>query len=108
MIEFIFLSIANAFISYTVARSVLFQGFRDYLFNRADPSPKGRVMNFFSELVSCPYCFSHWVAFVMVAIWQPKFTNCGLALLDLGVSAFAMVGVSSLTWAVFEKLTHEE
>jgi len=46
------ISLANMALTITVTRSVMFEKFREWT--------KG------IRLFSCPYCFSHWTAFVLV------------------------------------------
>ena len=48
------------------------------------------------ELVSCPYCFSHWLSFAAVAAYRPALVHSGFIVLDLLVAAMAMVAVSAL------------
>ena len=48
------------------------------------------------DLFKCFFCLSHWLAFVGVAIYQPRPLQ-GTLLVDLVVSAFAIVAISTLT-----------
>ena len=111
-ITFLALSFACAFISLTVTKSKFFESFRDFFFNRSTAKTKsGRIFSFFYELISCPYCFSHWVSIAMVLIWKPRFTHCGingLWILDYIVSIFVMVGLSSYLWGIFFRITHDK
>lgn len=59
LFELILLSIATASISFTVTESKLFEPIRVYVKNKN---------KFFGELVSCGYCFGHWVAFFIVIL----------------------------------------
>ncbi len=59
----IYLSIVTASISFTVTETKVFHPVREWT-----KSKNG----FLGELVSCGYCFGHWVAFVLVAIYRPK------------------------------------
>lgn len=99
------LGIAAGFISLTVTKSTLFEPFREFFFNRSE---KSSIMKFIHDLVTCPYCFSHWVSLVMVSIWQPRIVNCGILLFDLGVSWFVIVGIASYAWGIFFKITSED
>jgi hypothetical protein len=96
-VMFASLVLANAAISITITRSNLFERARDLTAG----------CPFLYDLVTCPYCFSHWVAFVMVAVWQPRFTDCGYVVIDLGISAFALIMLTGLVWGAFLKLTEE-
>jgi hypothetical protein len=95
LIEFGVLALAVATISLTVTKSSLFEGVRNFFFNFST----NPVMNWIHDLISCPWCFSHWVAFVVVAIWQPRLTDCGFWLADMVVSAFAMTALSGVFWS---------
>jgi hypothetical protein len=48
------------------------------------------------ELASCPYCMSHWLSFGMVAAFRPVIAHSGFFLLDLFVSAFAIVAIAAM------------
>ena len=109
LVTFLLLSLANGSIAMTVTKSQIFAGFRDLFFNFAAPGTlRGKILGWLYELISCPYCFSHWVALVMVAIWRPRLTNCGYALADYGVSVFAMVGAAAYWMGIFYKASEGE
>jgi hypothetical protein len=63
MEKVIYLSLVTASISFTLAEAEIFLPLRDWI--------KGRI-SFFGELLGCGYCLGHWVAFALVAIYQPK------------------------------------
>ena len=48
------------------------------------------------ELFDCPYCFSHWVSFAAVAVARPVVTSTGLLLIDLLISAFAVIALAAM------------
>jgi len=62
MEKLIYLSLLTASVSFTVTETKVFLPFREWA---KEISPR------FGELVSCGYCFGHWVAFVLVAIYRP-------------------------------------
>jgi hypothetical protein len=108
----IVLGVANGFVSLTVTKSLFFQSFRDFFFNHSI-GPRGqrrRFIPWIHDLVSCPYCFSHWVSLAMVIIWKPILTKTeiGTPYLDFLVSLFALVGVSSISWALFLRLSPDD
>ncbi|MGR7109792.1 hypothetical protein ACU63B_07445 [Klebsiella aerogenes] len=47
-------------------------------------------------LLSCFYCFSHWVVLVGMAIYRPVLLNSGFWLVDLAVTAFFTIGLTSI------------
>ncbi len=91
------LSIANGAIALTITKSKFFAGMRAWLSLRTSWLGK-----FAYGLLSCPYCFSHWLAAVSVVLWQPRLTYIhygrvsGLWIADYVVSAFVLVGMSAL------------
>ncbi len=83
----LYLSAAIAAISLTVTRAVVFRWWREWV----DSKNK-----FIGELFTCPYCFSHWLSIAAVIIYQPRLVTSNILILDLIVSIFVMVTVSSL------------
>lgn len=81
------LSLAVAAISFTTSKAVIFRSLRLWIDDRNE---------WLGELVACPYCTAHWVAFAAVAIYQPRPVNSGALILDLFVSAMAIVAVASI------------
>jgi len=57
------LSLVTAAVSFTVTETKLFEGLR-----------KGAASwrQLLGDLMSCPYCFGHWVAFALTAVYQPR------------------------------------
>lgn len=85
LIEILILALAVAVISLTVTKSTLFEKPRQWILERSA---------WIGKLVTCPYCTSHWVSFVLVALYQPKITHSPWWQLDLLVSAFAIVALA--------------
>jgi len=48
------------------------------------------------ELFSCPYCLSHWITWVAVAVYRPRLLHSGVAILDYFVSAMAIVAAVAM------------
>jgi hypothetical protein len=96
MTTLLFLGIANGMISLCLAKAELFRTPREFLFNRSIKL----IYNFLYNLISCPYCLSHWVAAAMVIIWKPVITHCGICLFDYVISVFVMVGFATITWTI--------
>lgn len=90
MKEVVYLSLVTASISFTVAETKLFKPVREWI--------KGKN-SFCGELVSCGYCFSHWVAFALVAVYQPKLFSAWW-LLDYFLTALVISWLSSVQWIV--------
>lgn len=80
------LSMGIAAVAMTVTRSAIFGPMRDAIEKRSE---------WFGELFSCQYCFSHWLSFAAVAWFRPLPVTSGNLLIDLGVSAFVLVTLAS-------------
>lgn len=108
LMKFTMLSLAAAFVSLTVTKSKFFTSFRDFFFNLSGnlKTPFQKVMGWVYDLVTCPYCFSHWVCIAVVAVYRPNFINSGYLLADLAVSTFAMIGLTSYLWVGFYYLSN--
>ncbi|NUO09969.1 MAG: DUF1360 domain-containing protein [Candidatus Brocadia sp.] len=63
MEEILYLSFVIASISFAVTETKIFKPMREWV--------KGKNA-FLGELISCGYCFGYWVAFALVAIYQPR------------------------------------
>lgn len=81
------LSAAVWLISTTIARARAFRPLRRAVKARSD---------YFGEGISCQYCISHWVGFVLCAVYQPRFLVSRWPAVDLAVSAFVVVAVGAL------------
>lgn len=58
-----------------------------------------RKNSFLGELLSCAYCFSHWTAFALVAIYQPKLFESWW-LLDYFLAALVVAWLSAFQWVL--------
>jgi len=85
----IYLSFVTAAISFTVTEAKLFKPLREWL---------QKKIPFLGNLFSCGYCFGHWVAFALVAVYQPKLFESWW-LLDYFLTALVIAWLSGLQWA---------
>ena len=85
MKEVIYLSFATALISFTLTETKLFLPVREWL---------KRKNSFLGELFSCSYCFGQWVAFALVAIYNPKLLEFWW-LLDYFLTALVIAWLSA-------------
>lgn len=83
------LSIVTASISFTVTETKLFMPVRECVKKRNA---------FLGELLSCGYCFSHWVAFALVAIYMTRLFESWW-LLDYFLTALVIAWLSGIQWA---------
>jgi hypothetical protein len=71
--QILLLSMPNAAIAFTVTETKFFAPLRSWTREKSA---------FLGELASCGYCFGHWTAFVLVAIYRPRlFDLVGIRLL---------------------------
>ena len=88
------LSVVTASISFTVSETKLFGPLREWVRGRS---------KFFGDLLSCGYCFGHWVALALVIL-------CRLALfkiwwpLDYFLTALVIAWLSAFQWAFMSLL----
>ncbi|KAB2832103.1 MAG: hypothetical protein F9K48_11105 [Candidatus Brocadia sp.] len=90
MIMIIYLSFITASVSFTVTETKIFKPMREWV--------KKRVA-FLGELLSCGYCFSYWVAFIMVAIYRPGLFESWW-LLDYFLTALVIAWFAAFQWVV--------
>ena len=82
----IYLAAATAALSLTITRSGVFASIRQGI---ARQSTRG------ARLFSCPYCMSHWIAMIIVALYRPvQFVTFTTFAVDMIISVFAIIGFS--------------
>lgn len=90
MERIIYLSFITASISFTVTETKLFKSLWEWV--------KGRNA-LLGELITCGYCFGHWVAFVLVAVYRPRlFVSWWL--LDYFLTAIVIAWFAAFQWAL--------
>lgn len=85
MEEILFLSFVTASVSFTVTETKLFLPLRNWIKKKSA---------FLGELLFCGYCFAHWAAFTLVAIYQPKLFDTWW-LLDYFLTAIVIAWIST-------------
>lgn len=80
-----------ASVSYSVTETKLFRPLRQRIRARSA---------FLGELFSCGYCLGHWVAFSLVAIYQPRLFESWWLLLDYFLTALAVSWLSAVQWVL--------
>ncbi len=90
MEQIIYLSFVTASVSFTVTETKLFLPVRNWL--KAKDS-------FLRELLSCGYCFGHWMAFALVAVYRPRLFESWWAL-DYFLTAIVIAWLAGFQWAV--------
>ncbi|MHC4084371.1 MAG: hypothetical protein ACYSWZ_00685 [Planctomycetota bacterium] len=89
MLKVFLLSLVTASISFTVAETKLFE-----LLRRRMPKE-----SFGAELLSCGYCLGHWIAFALVAVYQPRLFECWW-LLDYFLTAIVIAWLAGIQWSL--------
>lgn len=86
----LYLSFVTASISFTVTETKIFKPLLEWT----------KCKNaFLGALVSCGYCFGHWVAFVLVALYQTRLFEIWW-LLDSFLTALVIVWLAVFQWAL--------
>lgn len=85
-LKLVFCGMAVATIAVTVTRAAISEPFRDWV---------GARSKFFGELVSCPYCASHWLSFMTVLLVGARPVQTSWLVLDYAVSVFAAVCIAA-------------
>ncbi len=83
------LSLVTASISFTVTEMKLFRPLREWA---AKKLPWG-------ELLSCGYCFGHWVAFGLAAVYRPRLFTVWWPL-DYLLTALVIAWLSGIQWVL--------
>lgn len=84
------LSLANASIAFTVTEARLCRGLREWIKHKN---------SFLGELFSCGYCFGHWSAFLLTAVYQPRLLQQWQPL-DYFLTALVIAWLSAFQWAL--------
>ena len=87
ILDLMLLSVVTASISYAVTESKLFKPVREPV----------RHESLLGRLLRCGYCFGHWVALVLVVIYQPRLFESWW-LLDYFLTVLVIAWVGSLQW----------
>ncbi|MCP5107593.1 MAG: DUF1360 domain-containing protein [bacterium] len=90
MKNIIYLSFVTAAVSFTVTETKLFLPLREWL---------KKKNNFLGNLFACGYCFGHWVAFALTAIYQPRLFNAWWPL-DYFLTALVIAWFSGIQWSL--------
>jgi hypothetical protein len=90
MEKVIFLSFVTASLSFTITEMKIFMPVRQWA---------NKKNSFLGKLLSCGYCFGHWIAFVLVAIYRPKLFESWW-LLDYFLTAIAIAWLAAFQWVL--------
>lgn len=88
-----FLALFVSVVSLTITKAKAFSTIREKIIEKSD---------WLGYLFSCPYCLSHWVSFLVVAVYRPITVSSGMLLVDLVVSVFVIVALATMfSWVIY-------
>lgn len=83
--------------SYTITGTEIFEPLRRFLVARS---------KWLGHLISCFYCTSHWITFLLVALYRPVLVETSFALVNLAISAFFVIQLATfLTGLLFKSFS---
>jgi hypothetical protein len=82
------LSLPTAAISFGVTETKFTRSLREWM------KQKNRLLG---ELFSCGYCFGHWVALVLVALYRPRMLSLWRPA-DFVLTVFAVAWLAAFQW----------
>ena len=88
------LSLVTASISFTVTETKLFKTMRELIKSKND---------FLGDLVSCGYCFGHWVSFALTIIYKPRIFR-SWKILDYFLTSLVIAWLSGIQWIIMNWL----
>jgi hypothetical protein len=99
------LALAVGSVAFTMTRSKISSPYRVWLAKRA---PRSKFWQWVFDLFACPYCLSHWLAFIAVAVYRPwiisrPFAETGWVAVQFTVTSLAVVAGAALTTLVIKK-----
>lgn len=89
----IMVGVAAGTAAFTVTRTKITAGLRDWTMKHN---------KWLGQLLSCPFCLSHWLAAIGVLIYQPRLTERWIVT-DLGLSWLVAVALAAFTFGLIGK-----
>ena len=86
------LALCISCISYTISRSGIFSGFRNWV--------ERKMPDKIDELIHCPYCLSHYVALIVLLITRTIIPITGWIVVDFIITLFALIEISSICHSI--------
>ncbi|MHC4066275.1 MAG: hypothetical protein ACYSUQ_04605 [Planctomycetota bacterium] len=87
--QVLLLSLVVASVSFSVTETKLFKPLRE----------RFREESLLGRLLSCGYCFGHWVGIALVAIYRPRLFDSWW-LLDYFLTALVIAWLAGVQWAL--------
>lgn len=86
----LYLSLVTASVSFNVSETKVFLPLREWARKRSD---------LLGSLLSCGYCFGHWVAFALVAVYRPRLFEVWWWL-DYFITALVIAWLAAFQWVL--------
>lgn len=88
LFNLVFLGIATGAISMVVSRSAILNAFHAWVEKRSV---------FLEDLLSCPWCVSHWIALIFTIIYRPLIVTSWFVPVDYFVTVMVMTVIAAIT-----------
>lgn len=85
------LSLACAGISTTITEMEIFKGVREWIKSKS---------TWLGKLFSCGYCMSHWIAFGLVIVYQPRLYYSHCTIVDYFLTVIVISWLASFQWVI--------
>lgn len=92
-LDLIALGLATGAVAYLISGAVITAPLRGLVEDQAMKSRKRPYWRWLHELVRCPYCVSHWLAFAATGIYRPWAVDLWRPL-DFFVTSFVLVVIA--------------
>lgn len=83
----IVVAMMSSCISITITQQEIFRPLRDWVKSKS---------NKLGHLISCFYCFSHWIVFIAILIYRPIIIHSGISAVDLVSTIFFTVYLATI------------
>jgi hypothetical protein len=90
MLEVMYLSMVVACISFTVTETQLFQAIRESSYSKS---------YFLGKVLSCGYCFGHWISFILTTIYTPRLLELWWPL-DYFMTSLVIAWLAGIQWVL--------
>lgn len=90
-LTFLAISFCAASISFTVTISGMFESMRNWIYDRS---------KFFGQLITCPWCFGHYVVFIIVAILGIFIPISNYKIINYLFTSFTIIGVTGIWYKI--------
>jgi hypothetical protein len=102
VLDLVLVALAISAVSLTVTRSHLTEPWREHLLDH-------RPNDLFTRMITCPYCFAHWLAVFGAVWWGVRYLDwhtlgLGRAAVSVLIVGFALVSLSTIVMGLMIRL----